>query len=382
MKKSIAFVQNFCTHYTKGTFELLANRFEIDYLFFSRGGEWYWQEQHGIQGGAFRFKYLPGFNIGNIRINMTLPFELIKRRFDVYLSGIDGRLAMPITFVISKIRRKPFILWSGIWTRIQTPIQRLFFPITHFIYKQADAIVVYGQHVKDYLQTEGIDSQKIFIAGHATDNHFFSKIVINEDKKQLLEKLDIPDDCKVILYLGRLESIKGLVHLMEALKKVGEDYICVIAGTGSLDSKLRQIVKEKHLDEKVRFAGYVPISQTLLYYSIAWVLVLPSVTVPSGKETWGLVVNEVYNQCVPVIVTDAVGAAAGGMVVNEFNGLIVPEKRPELLAIAISRILNSTSERNRMGMNGKETVIKWSQAHMADGFSEAIQFVDDKNNDR
>ena len=45
------------------------------------------------------------------------------------------------------------------------------------------------------------------------------------------------------------------------------------------------------------------------------------------REPWGLVVNEAFNQGVPVIATDAVGAVAGGLIEHERTGLVVPAGR-------------------------------------------------------
>ena len=53
-------------------------------------------------------------------------------------------------------------------------------------------------------------------------------------------------------------------------------------------------------------------------------MVLPSVPTRDFREPWGLVVNEAFNQGVPVIATDAVGAVAGGLVRHERTGLVVP----------------------------------------------------------
>jgi hypothetical protein len=80
------------------------------------------------------------------------------------------------------------------------------------------------------------------------------------------------------------------------------------------------------VDGTVRFAGYVPSRETRPYYALADLFVLPSITTASFKEPWGLVVNEAFNQGVPVIASDAVGAAAGGLVQSGVNGLIVPER--------------------------------------------------------
>ena len=62
--------------------------------------------------------------------------------------------------------------------------------------------------------------------------------------------------------------------------------------------------------DRIRFAGYVHYNETVHYYAISWVYVLPSVTTPVFKEPWGLVVNEAFNPGVPVIASEAVGAVS------------------------------------------------------------------------
>src|SRR5205823_12072283 len=96
---------------------------------------------------------------------------------------------------------------------------------------------------------------------------------------------------------------------------------------------LEQLVSRMGIDERVRFAGYVPVDETVAYYALASVVVLPSVTTPQAKEAWGLVVNEAFNQGVPVIATDAVGAVAGGLVRDGVNGLVVPEANSAAIKI-------------------------------------------------
>src|SRR5207248_2427309 len=91
------------------------------------------------------------------------------------------------------------------------------------------------------------------------------------------------------------------------------DAFLVLAGTGSEKEALAERAAGLKIAGRVRFAGYVPVESSPVYYALAEVLVLPSITVPTGKELWGLVVNKAFNQGVPVVATDAVGAAAGGL---------------------------------------------------------------------
>ena len=157
--------------------------------------------------------------------------------------------------------------------------------------------------------------ERIYVAAHAVHNDDYNIQVSQEEKSLLYQKLRIAPEDKVILYLGRLEPVKGLSYLLDAFSKLcDQGIVLVIVGTGFEEQALQEIVHERGLSERVRFVGYVPADEAITYYSIAWVYVLPSVTTPTSKELWGLVVNEAMNQGVPVVTTDAVGAAAGGLV--------------------------------------------------------------------
>lgn len=375
----IAFVTNICAHYRVKTFETLARYHEVDYYFFSEGDEWYWQRQHGVRTGNFRHTYLPGFRIGRTRITPTLPWKLWRGDYDVYIKCINGRFALPMTYLIARLKNKPFVLWTGIWMRLQTPFHRFAWPLSRYIYHHADAIVVYGEHVKQYLVSEGVPAERIFIAAHAVDNDVYHRTIAEEEQNALRQKLQIQPHQKVILYLGRLETIKGLPYLLEAFRLLAHnDAVLVLAGHGSEREQLEQLAREKGILERVRFAGYVPVEQSILYYAIAWTLVLPSITLPYGKELWGLVVNEAFNQGVPVIATDAVGAAAGRLVEDGKTGLIVPERNSAALADALRRILDNPELRHSLSQHARSRIADWDNERMVQGFRQAVAYVIDR----
>ncbi len=372
----IAFITNFCPHYRIKTFETLAKYHDVKYYFFSEGKEWYWRQEYGVYIGQFKYEYLKGFSVAKTQITPYLPLALFNGKYDVYIKCINGRFALPATFLISRLRRKPFILWTGIWIRLQTKAHRLIFPLTRWIYRQSDAIVVYGEHVKKYLMEEGVPSERIFVAAHAVDNEFYSKEVSEIEKSALRDLLKIQNHQKVILYLGRLEESKGLSVLLNAYKKIASpNIILVIAGDGSIKSEIECQATDIGINDEVRFPGFVSREDSVIYYSISNVFVLPSVTTPAGKEPWGLVVNEAFNQGVPVVASEAVGAAAGGLVKDGINGFIIREQDDEQLAEALLKILLNEDLKRQMSINAKRTVESWNNEKMVSGFIEAINFV-------
>ena len=85
--------------------------------------------------------------------------------------------------------------------------------------------------------------------------------------------------------------------------------------------------------------------------------------------------NEAMNRQLPVIVSDAVGAAAGGLVRDGRNGLVVPAGDPAALASAIRRLAEDPALRERLGQTGAKDVRAYSHEAWAGGFSRALASV-------
>lgn len=372
----IAFVTNFCTQYSAGLFEQLGKLLEVHYYFYSPGKEWYWNQELGTSSGRFRFRDLAGFTLGHTRITPGLPFRLLAGRYDAYIKCINGKFALPVTYVLARLQGKPFILRTGIWMRLNTVLHRLLFPLTRYLYRHADAHVVYGSHVKRYLVGEGVRPERVFVAPHAVDNDFYGRAVSQAERAALRARLQIPPGRPVVLYVGRLAAIKGCRFLLRAFASLERDAaVLVLAGNGPEQPELERLAGALGIESAVRFAGAVPWRETVPYYAIASLCALPSITTAREKETWGLVVNEAFNQGVPVIVTSAVGAAAGGLVEHGFNGLVVPEADWQALAEALLILLRHQGLRRAMGDNARRRIQYWTHRRMAQAFAEAVRYA-------
>lgn len=367
----VMFITNFCPHYRVKTFELFAQVFGAHFIFFSAGRERYWDSYHGLRTGDFPHTYLRERRLPfGGRFTPSLVCRLLTDDYDLVVKCINGRFALPVTYFLTRLRRKPFVLWTGIWHHPQTLFHRFSFPLTRYIYHHADAIVTYGSHVKRYLSQLGVPPEHIFPAYHATDNAVYRQTASSESLAEIRERLALTDR-PVILYVGRLSPEKGLLNLIAAVARLRKwRPVLVFVGAGEQQPILEEACRQAGVD--ARFIGYVRTEQLYQYYALAYVFVLPSVTTQTFKEPWGLVVNEAMNQGVPVIATDAVGAAAGGLVQHDETGMVVPERDVDALAAALRQLLADPALRARLGQAAQEKVLKWDNTRMVAGFQAAI----------
>ncbi len=365
----IAFITNICSHYRVKLFEKISENYNTQFVFFSKGNEWYSEKKNKIHKGKFKEIHKNG---------LKLFSHLLFSDYDIVIKCINNKLNLLISFFYAKLFGKCFILWTGVWMQPKTIFHILTFPLIKFIYKHSDAIVVYGKHIEKYLNNLGVKSEKIFIAWNTIDNDLFNSKVLNEDELQIKKSININNE-KVILYVGRLSEEKGLEYLFEAFFMIQKelDIVLLIIGEGSKKKFLENMVYQLQL-KKIFFLNYVANNDLHKYYSMADVFVLPSISTKKVKEPWGLVVNEAMNQGCPIIVTNAVGAAVGGLIDDGINGFVVEEKNSGELAKVITKILTNDDLSNSMREASFEKIKNWNYDFQVSGFFNAIRYVNEK----
>jgi len=159
-----------------------------------------------------------------------------------------------------------------------------------------------------------------------------------------------------VLNVGRLVPRKGQFYLVEAVKKLvadGMDLKLVIVGIGPEEKNIRRMAED--LDFRLELV----ISNEKLEeeYKNADVFVLPSITDDQGeKEGLGLVLLEAMHYKLPVIAFENGGTRE--VVINDFNGILLPEKDTDGLAAAIKKVLTDQGFRNRIVQTAYEDAHK------------------------
>src|SRR5579859_2564646 len=92
----VTFITNLASHYRVRTFELLAERYDTRFVFYSNGGEANWLPEHGVSSGQFAHQYLAGFSVAGVRISPRLIPIAWMDRADVVIKCLNGKFAMPV----------------------------------------------------------------------------------------------------------------------------------------------------------------------------------------------------------------------------------------------------------------------------------------------
>lgn len=142
---------------------------------------------------------------------------------------------------------------------------------------------------------------------------------------------------KLIIYIGRLVTEKGVQVLIDSLSAIRQAYPgfkCLIAGRGPMGDELRRQVAYLGLESQVVFLGFVDDDTRNQLLAVSDVAVFPSL-----YEPFGIVALEAMAARIPVVVSDTGGL--GEIITNGVNGLKVPPGDGGALAGAILELFTN-----------------------------------------
>jgi glycosyltransferase involved in cell wall biosynthesis len=288
-------------------------------------------------------------------------------RYRAVVLPTGGRLALLSAWAGARRGHTPLILWASLWAHPRSVAHTLSYLPLRRLYRSAEAIVTYGPHVSSYVRARG--GRNVHVAPQSVDNDFWSSPVLTPPSWS-----GWPNQAKVrFLFVGRPAPEKGLSVLLAAWRAAGLEpasAALILAGpsAGSVGLDGRSGSGERSVLALDRLS---PVELREVYAACN-VLVVPSIPTRTFREPWGLVVNEAMNRGLAVIATDAVGAAAGGLVRDGQSGLVVESGDVDALSAAISRLAQDEELRERLGRTGALEVAAYSYEAWAEGFSSAL----------
>ncbi|HYB24565.1 MAG TPA: glycosyltransferase family 4 protein [Solirubrobacteraceae bacterium] len=299
------------------------------------------------------------------------PHELLALagtgRYRAVVCPTGGRLAPLATWAGARRARVPLILWASLWAHPRSAAHALTYLPLRRLYRSADAVVTYGPHVSAYVSARG--ARNVHVAPQSVDNDFWRADGPGDAGQPAPAQAHVPElpQARIrFLFVGRDAPEKGLNVLLGAWRTSGlRAPGCALVLAGVERARTTQAV----------CLGRLSALQLRSVYAACQVLVVPSVRTRTFREPWGLVVNEAMNRGLAVIATDAVGAAAGGLVRDGENGLIVAAGDSRALAGAIVRLSEDDRLRARLGTAGARDVLAFNHDAWAEGFSRALDSV-------
>ncbi len=306
------------------------------------------------EGKIFRFPSLPTKYPG-FRIAVPLPSFIPKEHFDIVHSNSPFGLGL-LGKRLAKNRRIPYVysfhtLFTDYLHYIPAPrvlSKRLLISYMKRFCKNCGKIIVPNLTTLEYVNDHGITGNfEIIPSGVDTE------LAKNASGKGLREKLGVPADAKVLLYVGRLSKEKNLPFLFYAFKKTAErcpNAYFVLAAGGPEQKNLKDLACNIGIWGKTVFAGQIKYPDILNYYKLADIFVFASKT-----ETQGLVIAEAKACGLPVVAVNAGGIKES--VADGRDGFLVSEDLEAFCERAVS-LCENEELRAAMAKEAEENAAK------------------------
>jgi glycosyltransferase involved in cell wall biosynthesis len=226
---------------------------------------------------------------------------------------------------------------------------------------------------REYYLRFGVDKDRIFMMPYAVDNRFFrmASLAAAADREALRSSLGLKKGRPIILYASKLIARKRPADLLEAYIRLSDNtqtpptpYL-IFVGDGEARPELERRVAELGWDS-VKFLGFKNQTELPSYYDLCDVFVLPS-----EREPWGLVINEVMSAGCAAIVSDRVGCSAD-LVRNGYNGYVVEVGNVEALSEALRLMFEVPGRCHVMGRRSLEIIQEWGFEQDVAGLKEAL----------
>jgi glycosyltransferase involved in cell wall biosynthesis len=355
---AIALLATHIMDYRTELYERLAERHDVEVLCTGGGRRyvpgWFSDLDAQIAGARFPARRVHG------------PAEALRiaRRYEATIAPFAGGAVLPAAYAGARRAGKPFVLWASVWSQPRSAAHALSLPVVRDIYRHADAIVAYGEHVRRFVARIRGRDEDIYVAPQAVEAALFGRTVDAEDVRAFRSRHGLGER-PIVLYVGRLVREKGIGVLGAAWPRVASHATLVAIGEGRLAGSLRGL-------EHARVLGPMPRAALPVAYAASELVVVPSIPTPRFLEPWGLVCNEAMHQGRPVIASAAVGAVAGGLVRDGVNGVVLVPGDAAALARAIDGLLADPQLSARLGAAARRDVAPFNYDAMEAAFDRAL----------
>lgn len=226
----------------------------------------------------------------------------------------------------------------------KTPV---YYGIDRFCLKRFDQVICVSQDLYDACLARGVAEHKLWHVPNAIDTEEFQRRAPSEAAKK---RLGVLPSRILIGAVGRLSEEKGFDLLLRAMRKLvseGLDVELHIAGDGGQQQKLKSLIQELYLTDRVKLLGFC--SNPYAFYEAMDVFALSSL-----REGLPNVLLEAMAMEVPVLSTRVAGIPK--LIQDGRNGLLVEPGSVDALAASLSTLVRNAQLRQRLGAAGRKTI--------------------------
>ncbi len=210
-------------------------------------------------------------------------------------------------------------------------------------------------------------------------NNATEMLPVNDYNKacELINKKYHLTDEKVFIFVGRINALKNIFFIIEALKLVNEtrpdlNYKMFFVGNGQDEEELKKLIKKYHLKDKVIMTGKVSDRDELAaFYARSDLFLFPSL-----YDSSSIVQIEAASQKTPVVFIE--GAATAATVTNNVNGLIA-KNDVKKYANTIIKIIENDKLRNKISNNAYRDLYKNWDDKIKEVYKKYQELIKEKN---
>ena len=319
------------------------------------------------------FDHLPGFleSLRDFRCRHNLKYDAVHSHY--WLSGWVGR-ALARDMGVPQITTFHTLSLIKMQARAgeSEPVQRQ--RVERELIAEADRVVAFSPHERDAMvRLYGADANRITLAPCGVDLSRFQPL----DQEESRRRLGLNGE-KVLLYVGRMESLKGLdllVHTAAQIETCQGVRVLVVGGDDGKQgeaARIRRLTQDLEVEDLFDFVGRVDQAELPVYYSAADVCV-----VPSFYESFGLAALESMACGTPVVASRVGGLST--VVQHGRTGYLKPWRCPEAFANSVEMIISSKALQASMGVAARRRAedMGWDQVagQMLDIYREESRLV-------
>jgi D-inositol-3-phosphate glycosyltransferase len=218
------------------------------------------------------------------------------------------------------------------------------------------------------------DISKVVVIPPGVDLSHFYPIPPDEAK----DFIGVPPCDKMLLYVGRIEPLKGIDTVIKAISMMEGQDVCLVVIGGDPDTsqhttndemaRLQTMREQAGVKDLVTFLGKRSQDTLPYYYSAA-----DAVVVPSFYESFGMVALEAMACGTPVVASQVGGLAF--LVEDGVTGFTVPVDDPEALADRLTHLISDRELRSKLGEQAANLAQKYAWQIIAQRILEVYKGV-------